>query len=114
MRTFLDARLEQIPDPLRLIDMRRALERIQHALHAREHITIYGDFDADGVTSTALLTRALRRLGQPEERLTSYIPSRLYGTRGLSREAIDLLRARGTSLIITTDCGSSDAEEVAY
>ncbi len=58
MRTFLDARLEQIPDPLRLIDMQRALERIQRALHAREHITIYGDFDADGVTSAALLTRA--------------------------------------------------------
>jgi single-stranded-DNA-specific exonuclease len=114
MRAFLDARLEQIPDPLRLIDMRRALERIQHALHAREHITIYGDFDADGVTSAALLTRALRRLGQPEELLSAYIPSRLQGTRGLSREAIDLLRARGTRLIITTDCGSSDVDEVNY
>jgi single-stranded-DNA-specific exonuclease len=114
MRRFLDARLDQIPDPHRLIDMEQALERISRALREQEHITVYGDFDADGVTSTALLTRALRRLGQPEERLTSYIPSRLYGTRGLSREAIDLLRARGTSLIITTDCGSSDAEEVAY
>ncbi len=114
MRTFLDARLEQIPDPLRLIDMQRALERIQRALHAREHITIYGDFDADGVTSAALLTRALRRLGQPEELLSAYIPSRLQGTRGLSREAIDLLHARGTRLIITTDCGSSDVDEVNY
>jgi single-stranded-DNA-specific exonuclease len=114
MRTFLDARLEQIPDPLRLIDMPRALERIQRALQAREHITIFGDFDADGVTSAALLTRALRRLGQPEELLSAYIPSRLQGTRGLSREAIDLLHARGTRLIITTDCGSSDVEEVKY
>lgn len=114
MRTFLDARLEQIPDPLRLIDMQRGLERIQRALHAREHITIYGDFDADGVTSAALLTRALRRLGQPEELLSAYIPSRLQGTRGLSREAIDLLHARGTRLIITTDCGSSDVDEVNY
>lgn len=114
MRAFLDARLDEIPDPSRLIDMPRALERIQQAMSTREHITVYGDFDADGVTSAALLTRALRRLGQPEELLSVYIPSRLQGTRGLSRETIDLLHARGTSLIVTTDCGSSDVEEVHY
>lgn len=114
MRAFLDARLDQIPDPLLLIDMDRALARVQQALRAREHITVYGDFDADGVTSAALMTRALHRLGQPEDRLSAYIPSRLQGTRGLSREAIDLLKTRGTSLIITTDCGSSDVEEVGY
>ena len=114
MQSFLDARLDKIPDPHLLIDMTRALERVQQAMHTREHITVYGDFDADGVTSAALLTRALRHLGQPEEQLSVYIPSRLQGTRGLSREAIDLLRARGTSLIITTDCGSSDVEEVNY
>jgi single-stranded-DNA-specific exonuclease len=114
MRAFLDARLDQIPDPRLLIDMERALTRIQRALREREHITVYGDFDADGVTSAALLTRVLRRLGQPEELLSCYIPSRLQGTRGLSKEAIDLLHARGTILIITTDCGSSDVEEVAY
>ncbi len=114
MRAFLDARLDGIPDPRLLIDMERALVRIEHALREREHITVYGDFDADGVTSAALLTRALRRVGQPGERLSSYIPDRLQGTRGLSRDAIDLLRTRGTALIITTDCGSSDVEEVAY
>jgi single-stranded-DNA-specific exonuclease len=114
MRSFLDARLESIPDPLRLIDMECALVRIQQAMHRREHITVYGDFDADGVTSTALLTRALRSLGQPEALLSAYIPSRLQGTRGLSREAIDLLHTQGTGLIITTDCGSSDVEEVHY
>jgi single-stranded-DNA-specific exonuclease len=114
MRAFLDARLESIPDPLRLIDMQVALARIQQAMHAHEHITVYGDFDADGVTSAALLTRALRGLGQPEALLSSYIPSRLQGTRGLGREAIDLLHTRGTGLIITTDCGSSDVEEVNY
>lgn len=114
MRAFLHARLELIPDPLRLIDMDRALPRIRHAIDTREHITICGDFDADGVTSAALLTRALRRLGQPTEQLTAYIPSRLHGPRGLSLEAIDLLRARGTTLIITSDCGTSDVEEVNY
>ena len=114
MRSFLDARLDQIPDPYLLVDMERALVRIQRALHEHEHITVYGDFDADGVTSAALLTRTLRNLGQPEQQLSAYIPSRLQGSRGLSREAIDLLQARGTSLIITTDCGSSDVEEVSY
>jgi single-stranded-DNA-specific exonuclease len=114
MRAFLDARLESIPDPLRLMDMQRALARIQQALCAHEHITVYGDFDADGVTSAALLTRALRSLGQPEAALSAYIPSRLQGMRGLGREALDLLHTRGTRLIITTDCGSSDVDEVNY
>lgn len=114
MRAFLDAHLDQIPDPLKLIDMDLALKRIQHAIETREHITVFGDFDADGVTSAALLTRALRRLGQPSEQLTAYIPSRLYGPRGLSREAIDQLHGRGTRLIITSDCGTSDVDEVSY
>lgn len=114
MRAFLDARLDQIPEPRLLIDMERALTRVEQALSAREHITVYGDFDADGVTSAALLTRALRHLGQPEERLSSYLPSRLLGERGLSKNALDLLQQRGTSLLITTDCGSSDVAEVAY
>ena len=115
MRAFLDARLESIPDPLRLTDMELALARIQRALATPdEHITVCGDFDADGVTSAALLTRALRRLGQPSERLSVSIPSRLRGPRGLSREAIDTLRACGTTLIITSDCGTSDVEEVNY
>lgn len=106
--------LEQIPDPLKLNDMERALPRIRRALDTSEHITIFGDFDADGVTSAALLTRALRRLGQPTERLSVYIPSRLHGPRGLSREAINLLHTRGTTLIITSDCGTSDVDEVDY
>lgn len=114
MLTFLNARLDQIPDPLRLIGMDRALPRIRRAIETAEHITIFGDFDADGVTSAALLTRALRHLGQPPRQLSAYIPSRLHGPRGLSKEAIDLLHARGTTLIITSDCGTSDVEEVDY
>lgn len=114
MHSFLDARLDQIPRPQSLIDMDQAVARIEQALSKCEHITVYGDFDADGVTSAALLTLALRHLGQPQKSLSSYIPDRLQGTRGLSKEAIDLLQARGAALIITTDCGSSDIEEVAY
>ncbi len=114
MRRFLDARYDQVPDPLTLIDMDRALERIQRALTAHEHITVYGDFDADGVSSAALTTRALRALKYPGDQLDYYIPHRIHDTRGLSKDAIDKIKARGTTLIITTDCGSSDTEEVAY
>ncbi len=114
MRRFLDARYDQLPDPLTLIDMDRALERIQRALATHEHITVYGDFDADGVTSAALITRALRALRYPGDQLDYHIPHRIHDTRGLSRDAIDKIKARGTTLIITTDCGSSDTEEVAY
>lgn len=114
MHAFLDASLERLLDPQLLIDMQPALARVQRALNACEHITIYGDFDADGVTSAALLIRALRYLGQPETHLSSYLPSRLLGERGLSEHALHQLKARGTSLIITTDCGSSDVAAVAY
>jgi single-stranded-DNA-specific exonuclease len=114
MRRFLDARYDQLPDPLSLIDMDRALERIQRALAIREHITVFGDFDTDGITSAALITRVLRVLKHPGARLDHYIPHRIYEARGLNKEALDKIRARGTSLIITTDCGSSDAGEVAY
>ncbi len=114
MHKFLDARYDQLPNPLTLTGMDRALERIQRALTAREHITVFGDFDADGVTSAALMTRVLRALKHSDAPLDYYIPHRIYDTRGLSKEAIDKIKARGTSLIITTDCGSSDVEEVAY
>src|SRR5439155_3542773 len=119
MCSFLDARYDQTPGPLTLIDMSKALERIQRALARQEHITVYGDYDADGVTSSALLTRALRTLKRPGREgidtrsaeaptLDYYIPSRLTEGCGLNIPALDLLKARGTSLIITTDCASSD------
>jgi single-stranded-DNA-specific exonuclease len=114
MRSFLDARYDQTLDPHALIDMDKALERIRRAIDQREHITVYGDYDADGVTSSALLTRALRTLKQPEATLDFHIPSRLHDGCGLNIKAIDLLKARGTSLIITTDCASSDVDQVDY
>ncbi len=114
MRAFLDARYDRTPDPLALIDMDRALARIQLAIAQHEHITVYGDYDADGVTSSALLTRALRVLKHPEATLDFHIPSRIHDGCGLNIRAIDQLKARGTSLIITTDCASSDIEQVAY
>jgi single-stranded-DNA-specific exonuclease len=114
MHKFLDARYDELLDPLTMNGMNSSLERIQHALATHEHITIFGDFDADGVTSAVLLTRVLRTLKHQDAPLDYFIPHRIYDSRGLSSEAIDKIRARGTSLIITTDCGSSDVEAVAY
>lgn len=114
MQAFLAAHYDQTPDPLRLIDMDKAVARIQYALTEDEHITVYGDYDADGVTSSALLYRALRTLKHPDAPLDYHIPSRLKDGCGLNLSAIDMLKARGTTLIITTDCASSDVEQVAY
>ncbi len=114
MKRFLRASYEETCDPLTLIDMPRAVERIRHALENHEHITVYGDYDADGVTSSALLFRVLRSLKHPEAPLDYYIPHRLHEGCGLNVSALDQLKARGTQLIITTDCASSDVEQVAY
>ncbi len=117
IRAFLAADYAQTPDPLALIDMEKALHRIVLALENGEHITVYGDYDADGVTSSALLTRALRALiahTQSQAILDFYIPHRLHEGCGLNLPALDLLKARGTALIITTDCASSDVEQVDY
>jgi single-stranded-DNA-specific exonuclease len=114
MLAFLRADYHETPDPFTLIDMRRAVDRIRTALEQREHITIYGDYDADGVTSSALLFRTLRSLKELESPLDYFIPHRLREGCGLNTSALDRLKARGTSLIITTDCASSDVEQVAY
>ncbi len=114
MSAFLQTDYATTRDPFALIDMERAVTRIEQALVNREHITVYGDYDADGVTSSALLFLALRSLKQPEAILDYHIPHRLHDGCGLNLPALDQLKARGTSLIITTDCASSDVEQVEY
>ncbi len=114
MQAFIRADYTATPDPLALIDMPRAVIRIQQALKQGEHITVYGDYDADGVTSSVLLFRALRSLKQPDAPLDYHIPHRLRDGCGLNLPALDLLKTRGTSLIITTDCASSDVAQVEY
>lgn len=117
MRVFLDADYDALLNPATLIDMPKAVARIQDALRQGEHITVYGDYDADGVTSSALLFRALRSLiahSGSTSTLDFHIPHRLNDGCGLNLSALDELHTRGTQLIITTDCASSDVEQVAY
>jgi single-stranded-DNA-specific exonuclease len=95
-------------------DMEQAVERLQEALHRGEKVAIWGDFDADGVTATAVLWDGLGQLFPKQERLTYYIPNRLTESHGLSHSGLDQLQAWGADLIVTCDTGSTDAEAIAY
>ncbi len=111
---FVHASYSDSLSPFWLEDMSVAVQRIQQALAQKEHITVYGDYDADGVTSSALLFRALRNLKSAETTLDFHIPHRQRDGCGLNIAALTMLKQRGTQLIITTDCASSDVEQVRY
>ncbi|MCK6579627.1 MAG: single-stranded-DNA-specific exonuclease RecJ [Anaerolineae bacterium] len=87
----------------------RALSRIRQAIKARELIAVYGDFDADGVTSTALLMQTLRSLGA---NAVAYIPHRVDEGYGLNSDALIRLARQGVKLVITVDCGIRSSVEV--
>lgn len=100
--SFLRADLTFDNDPFTMKDMDKAVARIQQALANGEQIAIYGDYDVDGVTATALLVQGLRALGG---RVREYIPNRFEEGYGLNNEALDVLLAEGVSLVISVDCG---------
>ena len=92
-----------LPDPSEFNDMDAAADRLAQAVLSREKITIYGDYDVDGATSSALLIRLLRDLGVTAD---YYIPDRLLEGYGPSGEALVRLAEQGCSLIVTVDCGA--------
>ena len=98
-----------IIDPFLLPDMEKACERIKSAIHNGEKITVFGDYDADGVTSTALLYSYLSKNGA---NVDYYIPDRAGEGYGMNIDAIESLKERGISLIITVDNGISAIEEI--
>ena len=110
-RSFLCPRLAHMADPMLLKDMDRALAMILKAVEDREKITIYGDYDADGLTAAALLLNFFTCLGIEA---SSYIPNRLKEGYGLNKEAIKTIAADGTGLIITVDCGITNSEEIGF
>jgi single-stranded-DNA-specific exonuclease len=112
---FLAADLTALADPRCLRGMDRALARIAQARAARERITVYGDFDADGLTAATLLMLALRQFyGAERDCIDTYVAERQESGRGPTIAAFQRLRDAGTRLIITVDCGSSSVDEVAY
>lgn len=101
----------EFSDPFEFVDMDKAVARIKLAIDSSEKICVYGDYDADGVTSTALLFLYLENCGA---NVCYYIPDRNGEGYGLNVEAIDKLHNDGVSLIITVDNGISAFNEVAH
>ena len=102
---------DQLPDPFHLIDMDKAVARILQAIERKETIAIFGDYDVDGATSTALLWHFLQPHGV---RVIPYIPDRAKEGYGPSIAAFDTLIAEGAQLIITVDCGTMAHAPIAH
>ncbi len=109
MESFLAADERLLHDPFLLPDMEKAIARIYRALLSGEGIAIYGDFDADGITATALLTQGLSSLGA---NAIPYIPHRIEEGYGLTTAALEGLHREGVTLVVSVDCGISAAPEV--
>ena len=107
---FLDGRGGEV-NPFDLPEMSAAVTRLRQALRANEPIAVYGDFDADGVTATALLVQALRALGGHTR---PYIPHRVDEGYGLHKEALTELAREGTRVVVTVDCGVRALPQVAH
>lgn len=110
-QAFLDPKLKtHLPDPLHLKDMDKAATRIASAVRAGEGIAIFGDYDVDGATSSALFKRFLQGAGA---KITVYIPDRLEEGYGPNAPALLKLQAEGASLVVTVDCGAVSFEPLA-
>lgn len=110
-RRFLAAEVSFDTSPWQMKDMRRAVERITQAVQRGEKIIIYGDYDVDGVTATALLLETLRALGADVQ---PYIPNRFDEGYGLNNEALSLLKDSGAALVISVDCGIRSPAEAEH
>ncbi|MWC28787.1 single-stranded-DNA-specific exonuclease RecJ [Paenibacillus sp. MMS18-CY102] len=109
--SFLHGGIELTHDPYLLAGMEAAVLRIRHAIEHGQWIRIYGDYDADGVSSTSLMVHLLGRLGA---KFDYYIPHRTREGYGMNLAAIDLAAEAGVKLIITVDTGISAVEQIAY
>ncbi len=107
---FFRAGLEHLHDPFLMADMQRAVERIQTAVEQKQRILVYGDYDVDGATATAMMILFFRQLGIEVD---FYIPHRIREGYGLSKEAIEAIHGKGVDLIIAVDCGITAIDEVA-
>ncbi|HCC06595.1 MAG TPA: single-stranded-DNA-specific exonuclease RecJ [Clostridiales bacterium] len=108
---FLNPTIAQFYDPYLLNDMDSAVTRIIEAVNINERVAIYGDYDVDGITSTSILYLYLKKLGASVD---YYIPNRLEEGYGINKNALDILKDSGASLIITVDTGISALEQVEY
>ena len=110
-KRFLSSEAEILHNPFLLKDMDKAVERILRAVEDGEKITVYGDYDVDGVTSVSSLLLYLKSLGA---NVDYYIPNRLSEGYGINAAAVDVLKKENTSLVITVDTGITAVEETEY
>lgn len=109
MREFLYGSSTPFHDPFLMKDMEKTVARIERALQCGEKITVYGDYDVDGITASSLLYIYLQQRGA---RVETYIPQRKNEGYGLNDEALQTIASGGTTLVITVDCGISGLHEV--
>ena len=109
-RAFLSQDLSTLSGPGVFSGMDRAVERVNSAIAARQKITVYGDYDVDGVTGAALLFQSLRELGADVD---CYIPDRMTEGYGLNTDALRRIKEAGSSVVITVDCGISAAPQAS-
>ncbi len=110
MKDFLYGSKEPFHDPFLLKGMKETVERIELALENEEQITVYGDYDVDGITASSLLYVYLERRGA---KVNTYIPKRKSEGYGLNDDALKTIYESGTTLVVTVDCGISGVHEVA-
>jgi single-stranded-DNA-specific exonuclease len=110
-RAYLRAETNFDTNPFQMTGMEQAVARIRQAIAAGEAIAIYGDYDVDGVTATALLVETLRALGA---NVRGYIPNRFEEGYGLNKEALSHLKEDGVGLVISVDCGIRSPGEAAH
>lgn len=107
---WLDPKLAELSHPGPMVDRELAADRIARAIRAGERVAVFGDYDCDGITSTAILCTVIEALGGEA---VPVLASRMAGGYGLSARALERVVATGATLLITCDCGSSDHERVA-
>lgn len=109
---FLNPLNTQLLSPFVFKDMNKSIERVKKAIENNEHITVYGDFDADGITSTSIMFLTLKELGA---KVDYYLPDRALESHGLNSKAlVNIISKRKSKLVITVDCGISNIEEVKF
>ena len=108
---FFAPSLNELHNPFLLNDMKKAVQRIIQAIQNRERMLIHGDYDTDGITSSALLIRNLRKFGLEVEH---YLPNRMVEGYGLSKAGIDKAIKHHCGLVISVDCGISAVDEIRY
>lgn len=111
IESFLTRNLGVMHDPFLMKDMHKAAERIKAAKRNNEKITIYGDYDVDGITSIAIL---YKYLAENHIDVDYYVPDRMQEGYGVNRDALDKIKANGSNLIITVDTGITAVEECQY